>query len=247
MAEGDGIFAGVGQYHEFMGKIAADGAGVRFHGPELEAQASENARIGVVHQLVALLGPGAVRVKGVTVFHHEFAPAHQAEAGADFIAELALDLIEPHGQLAVGTHFAAHQVSNDFLMGGAQAIFALVTVLEAQQFLAVVLPAARFLPEVGGLNHGHEQFLEAGGIDFLAHHVGDFVNDLQAQRQIDIQAGGEPAHHARAQQKLVADHLGISRRFLEGGNVTGAEAHESCFLAMRFAAAPGVRRAALFH
>ncbi len=230
-----------------MGKIAADGAGVRLHGPEPEAQTPENAGVGIIHQPVAAFGPGTVRVKGVRVLHDELAPAHQTEARTDFITELALNLIEAHGQLSVGAHFAAHQVGDDFLMSGTQTVVTLVTILETQQFLAVVLPAARLLPEIGGLNHRHEQLLKAGGIDLFAHHVGDFVNDSQAQRQINVQAGSEPAHHARAQQKLVADHLGIGRRFFQGGNVTGTEAHESCFLAMRFAAAPCVRRAALFH
>ena len=227
MAEGDGILTGIGQDHEFVGEIAADGAGVRFHGPEFEAQALEYAGIGVVHQLIAFFSPGDVRVKGIAVLHHELTPAHQAEAGPDLVAEFALDLVEPHGQLPVGAHFAAHQVGDHFLMGGAQAVVAFVAVLEA--------------------HHGHKQFLKAGGIDFLAHYAGDFVNDLKPQRQIDVQAGSEPAHHARAQQKFVADHLGVGRGFLEGGNVTGAEAHGYCFLAIEVCRrAQGVRRAAPF-
>ena len=138
-------------------------------------------------------------------------------------------------------------ISDHFLMGGAQAVITFIAVLEAQQFLAVMLPAARLLPEIGGLDHGHEQFLKAGGIDLLAHHIGDFVNDFKPQRQINVQAGSEPAHHARTQQKFVADHLGVGRGFLEGGNVTGAEAHGYCFLAIEVCRrAHGVRRAAPF-
>lgn len=120
MAEGDGILTGIGQDHEFVGEIAADGAGVRFHGPKFEAQALEYAGIGVVHQLIAFFSPGDVRVKGIAVLHHELTPTHQAEAGPDLVAEFALDLVEPHGQLPVGAHFATHQVGDHFLMGGAR-------------------------------------------------------------------------------------------------------------------------------
>ena len=225
-AGGDGVFAGIGQHHELVREIAADGAGVGFHGAEAQAQTLEDAAVGVVHQLVAFVGTGIAGIEGIGVLHDEFTAAHQAEAGADLVAELGLDLVQTHGQLAVGAHFAAHQVGDDFLMRGAKAVIAVVAVLEAQQLLAVVLPAAGLFPEVAGDDHGHEQLGETGGVHFLAHHALHVFQGLQAQRQVDVHAGGELADHAGAQQQLVADHFRFGRGFLERGDVGGAETHQ---------------------
>ena len=111
-------------------------------------------------------------------------------------------------------------------MRGAKAVIAVVAVLEAQQLLAVVLPAAGLFPEVAGDDHGHEQLGEPGGVHFLAHHALHVFQGLQAQRQVDVHAGGELADHAGAQQQLVADHFRFGRGFLERGDVGGAETHQ---------------------
>ena len=110
-------------------------------------------------------------------------------------------------------------------MRGAKAIFALIAVLEAQKLLAVMLPAACFFPQVGGLHHGHEQFTKIGLFHFFAHDAADFFDDPQAKGQVDIQPRCKPTNHARPQQELVADHFRIGRGFLECGNIAGAEAH----------------------
>ena len=86
----------------------------------LQAAALEDAGVGVKHFLVVRRRSLVGGVEGVGVLHDEFAGAHEAEAGADFIAELCLDLIEVLGQLAVGTQFAGHQGGDGFLVGRAQ-------------------------------------------------------------------------------------------------------------------------------
>ena len=48
-AGGQQVLAGVRQDHEFVGKAAADGAGIRLHHLEGQAAAAEDAVIGVVH------------------------------------------------------------------------------------------------------------------------------------------------------------------------------------------------------
>ena len=52
VAGDDGVLAGFGQHHELVGTVAADGAGVGLHGPELEAAALEDAAVGLVHLFV---------------------------------------------------------------------------------------------------------------------------------------------------------------------------------------------------
>ena len=54
-AEGDRVLAGIGQHLELVRAGAADGAGVGRDGAELQAQAGEDARVGVVHVAVFAL------------------------------------------------------------------------------------------------------------------------------------------------------------------------------------------------
>lgn len=162
-AGGDGVLAGVGQHHELVGEVAADGSGVGFHLPETQRHAGENPVVGVAHGGIASVRSRVVAVEGVGVLHHEFAAAHEAETGAQLVAELGLNLVEVQGELTIGTHFAAQQIRDHFFMRGAEAVVALIAILEAQQLIAEFLPAARLDPQVGGNDHGHERFAGSGG------------------------------------------------------------------------------------
>ena len=146
VGEHDIVFAGVGQHVEFVRARAANRAVVSNHWAEVEAQACENTRIGVVHALVSLFERGFVQVEGVGIFHDELTRAHHAKARANLITEFGLNLVEVHRQLLVAGDLFAHQVSDDFFMSGAYAVIALVAIFQTQQFRAVLLPAARLLP-----------------------------------------------------------------------------------------------------
>jgi hypothetical protein len=209
-AEGDVVFAGIGQHVEFMRAGAADRAGVGRDGAEFQAQAGEDAAVGVVHVAVFALQVGERGVEGVAVLHQELAAAHDAEAGADFVAELGLDLVEVNRQLAVALDVAAHDVGDDFLVRRADDEFALVAVLEAQQFRAVLLPAAGFLPQFERLHGRHQQFQRAGIVHFLAHDVFDLAQHAQAERHPGVDAGGGALDVAGAQHQLLADDFGVA-------------------------------------
>ena len=58
-------------------------------------------------------------------------------------------------QLPVTFYLFAHDVGDDFLVRRADDEIALVAVLEAEQFGALFFPAARFLPQFGGLDRWH--------------------------------------------------------------------------------------------
>ena len=130
-AVGDVVFAGLGDDVEFVGAGAADRAGVGRHRAELQAEALEDAVVGVVHVAVFALQILEGAVEGVAVLHHEFAAAHHAEARADLVAELHLHLVEVLGQLAVAPELAADHVGDDLLVGRADDEVAVVAVLEA--------------------------------------------------------------------------------------------------------------------
>ena len=141
-AEGDGVFAGVGQHVEFVRAGAADRAGVRSHGAKLQAESGEDAAVGVVHVPVFALQIRERGMERVAVLHQELAAAHDAEARADLVAELGLDLVKMERQLAIALDVAAYDVGDDFFVGRANHEFALVAILEAQQFRSVLVPSA---------------------------------------------------------------------------------------------------------
>jgi hypothetical protein len=80
-AEGDVVFAGIGQHVKFMRAGAADRAGVGRNGTEFQAKARENPAVSVVHVAVFALQIFERGMERVAVLHQELAAAHDAEAG----------------------------------------------------------------------------------------------------------------------------------------------------------------------
>src|SRR5207244_4855307 len=109
-----------------------------------------------------------VDVKRIRVLHEESAAAHEAEARADLVAELDLDLIEVLRQLAVGADLAAHEVGHDFLVRRAEAELAVVAVAHAEELRPVALPAPALAPELARTARRHQDLLASGGAHLLA-------------------------------------------------------------------------------
>ncbi len=145
-------------------------------------------------------------------------PAHQAEARADFIAELRLDLIEIQRHLPIGTNFPPEEIGDDFFMRRPQAEIALVPVFESEQFLAVEIPAAGFSPEFCGRGHGHQQFLRSGAVHFFANDVFNLAKDPQPEREIGVDACRDLSNHAGAQHEAMADRFSLARGFSQCGD-----------------------------
>src|ERR1017187_6969832 len=77
------VLAGFGGDHKLVRKFSADDAGVGFDRKRLQSAPRKDARISVVHFLVADLGRLVAHVEAVGVLHDELAGAHEAEARAD--------------------------------------------------------------------------------------------------------------------------------------------------------------------
>ena len=223
--EGDGVLARVGEHVEFLGGAAADAARVGAHGAEAQLHAREDPRVRVVHGLVALLERGGVEVEGVGVLHRELARPHHAEARPDLVAELGLDLVEIDRQLPIALQLASREVGDHFLVRRAVAVRPVVPVVHAQQLRPELLPAARFLPELGRLHRRHQQLDRPGAVHFLADDGLDLAQHAQAQRQPRVQAGGETADQAGAQHQLVAHHLGVGGNVPQGIDRVGRKSH----------------------
>src|SRR3954469_11460212 len=198
---------------ELVRSGAADGAGVRGNRPELEPEAGEDARIGVVHIAVFALEVGVVGVERIAVLHDEFPPAHDAEAGPALVAELGLDLVEVRRQPPVALQLAPRKIGNDLLRRGLHDEIALVPILEAQELRPVRLPAARLLPELTGLHDGHDELEGAGAIHLLAHDPLHLAHDAQAERQPRIDARRQAPDEAGAQHQPMADDLRLGGHF----------------------------------
>ena len=99
----DEILPGISGDHEFLAGRTANRPAIGFNRDGPQATAGENPAVGLVHGAVGLLEGGLIGVEGIGIFHDEFAPAHQPEAGANLISELCLNLIETYRQLPVRT------------------------------------------------------------------------------------------------------------------------------------------------
>ena len=229
----DGVFAGGGNHLEFFTQIAANGAAVGRHGTVAQAKAVENAAVSLRHAGVAGLGAFGILVEAVGIFHDELAAAHQAKARAALVAELGLDLVQVLGQLLVAAQVLPGDVGDHFLAGGLDHEIVVVPVLDAQQFGAHFFEAARFLPEFGGLHHGHGAFDGACAVHLLAHDLFNLADDAQAQRHEGVDAGAQALDEARAHHELVADDFGIGGGVAQGGEMESGSFHEAGAMAQK--------------
>ena len=71
-------------------------------------------------------------MKGVGVFHREFACPHNTKSRATFIAELGLYLIKIGRQLTVAIYLVAHQIGDYFLMRRPKAEIALMPICKSE-------------------------------------------------------------------------------------------------------------------
>ncbi len=198
-----------------MGELAAHQAGVRLDHPHRDAHAREGAMVGLGHHLVAAVEPTLIRVEAVGVLHDELAAAEQAKPRADLIAELRGHLVEVHRKLAVGVDLIGRQESDHLLVRGSEHAGEAAPVLKAEEFFAVVVPASGALPQLAGLDNWHQDLLGARGIHLFADDLLDLPQDAPHERQVGVDAAGEAANVARAEEQLVADQLRLAGHFAQ--------------------------------
>ncbi len=170
-------------------------------------------------------GAFAVQVEGIGILHQEFARAHGAEARADLVAELQLDVIEVERQVLVGFDVRAEDIRDHLLVGRTVEHGALLAVLDAQHLLAIGVVTAAFLPEFGGLQRRHQKLDGTSTILLFADDGVHLVQHALAQRQPGVDALGLLLDHARAQHKPMRDDLGLFGVFLEDGQEETGKAH----------------------
>src|SRR5476651_1426098 len=102
---------------------------------------------------------------------------------------------------------------------------ALMATLDPQQLLAVEAPAARFDPELGRLNGGHEQLDCTGPVHLLPHDRLHLFYGAKTERPGGVDSGSHFADHAGAHHQLLADDVGICRNVPQGVAEVSSPAH----------------------
>ena len=205
----EGVLTDRGRVQELFTAGAAHRAGLRGHNDNLQAQALENALVGGTVRHVRLVQALIVNVEGVGVLHNELAAAQQARAGARLIAVLGLNLVQVNRKVLVGGVQVLHQQGEHFLVGGGQQHVCTLAVLEAEEVIAVLVPAVGCFVGLAGQQCGEVNFLRTNGVHLFADDVLDLAQYLQAQGQPGVHAGGCAADVTGADQHLVAGDLSV--------------------------------------
>jgi hypothetical protein len=165
------------------------------------------------------------QVEIVAVLHVELAPPHHAEARADLVAELPLDLVHRQRQVLVGRHMRAEDVGDQLLRRGREQHVAVVPVLDPQHLRPVGVVPPALAPEVGGLDRRHQHRQVPRARLFLVDDLLDVLQDLEAQRQPRIDPGARLLDHARTQHQPVAHDLRLGGGFLQNRQEVTGQAH----------------------
>ena len=174
---------------------------------------------------VAHVEAGVVEVARVRVLHHELADADEAAAGARLVAELRLEVVDDHRQLAVALDDVAQQDRHDLLVGHREDHVALAAVLEPDELRPDLLVPAALLPDLGRVDDGHLHLLPADRVDLLADDLLDPIAHALAEGQQRIDPGAELAQVAGAQQQPVRRHLGLAGIVAQGREEQLAQSH----------------------
>ena len=178
---------------------------------------------------VRLVQALVVDVEGVGVLHDELAAAQQAGTGASLVAVLGLNLVQVNRQILVGGVQVLDQQGEHFLVSGGQQHVGALTVLEAEEVIAVLVPAVRGLVGLAGQQRREVHLLRADGFHLFTDDVLDLAQYLQAQRQPGVHAGSGAANITSANQQLVAGNLGIYGILAQGAHeeIGKAKYHDS--------------------
>jgi hypothetical protein len=87
-----------------------------------------------------------------------------------------------------------------------------LAVLELEQLGDLVAPAA--LPQLGRVEHRHQELVPADRVHLLADDLRDPLVDPPAGRHPGPQPGPDLADHAGADEQLVRQRLGVRGRLL---------------------------------
>ena len=221
-----GVLAVGGRGEELLGLGAAHRAGGGLDDHVVEPEPVEDPDVGVAVRGVGRVEAGLVDVEGVGVLHHELAAAQQAGAGPRLVAVLGLDLVEPQRQVLVGGVQVLDQEREHLLVRGAEQVVAALAVLEPEDVVAVLGPAAGRVVGLAGQQRREVHLLGADRVHLLADDPLDVAQHPVAQRQPGVDARRGAADVAGADQQPVARDLRVGGILSEGAQEQGRHPHD---------------------
>ena len=138
-------------------------------------------------------------------------PAQDARAGPRLVAVLDLDLVQRQRIVLVGRVLALHQQGEQLLVRRREQVVGVLAVVQAEQVVAVVVPPPARLEDLARDERREVHLLRADPRHPLADDPRHVLLHHHAERQPRVDAGRDPADVARADEQLVAGHLGVGR------------------------------------
>src|SRR5262249_43009565 len=104
-------------------------------------------------------------------------------------------------------------------------IVALVAILDLEHQRTELVPTARLLPQLRRLDRRHQELDRPAAIHFFTHNGLDFAQDPEPQGHPRVEAAPQAPDKAGSEHVFMAYNLGLSGRFLEGGDEKLRNAH----------------------
>ncbi len=123
----------------------------------------------------------------------------------------------------VGRVLALDQQGEQLLVRRREQVVDVLAVLEPEQRVAVVGPAAARLEDLARDQRREVDLLRPDAVHLLAHDLRDVVLDDHAERQPRVDARRDAADVAGADEQLVARHLRVGRVVAQGPQEKGGE------------------------
>jgi hypothetical protein len=234
----EGVFAHRGGVEEFLTAGSPHGSGIRLHDHVLEAEAREDALIGVALVLVGLVEPFVGVVEGVGVFHGELAATQQPGTRPCLVAVLVLDLVDRQRKVLVRGVQVLHEKGEDLFMGRRKQVVGTLAVLQPEDAVAVLRPASGDLIGLAGKQAGEVHLLGTDPLHLFADDRFDAALDPESERKPGENTGALAADVAGAHEQAVARHLGVGGVLAEGSD---KELGESSGHVDTLAAAPATK------
>ena len=109
----------------------------------------------------------------------------------------------------------AEDIRNQFFVGRAVQQVILVAVCDTQHFIAVIVIAPAFTPQISGLNCRHQHSHVARTFLFFVYDLFDPLENFEPQRQPRINTGAGLFDHPSLQHVAVADDLCVTGALFE--------------------------------
>ena len=143
----------------------------------------EQFDVGGAMSGVRLVESSVVEVEAVGVLHNELARPNQPGPRSSFVPIFCLDLVKVDGQIPIGTCDVFHHQGEHLFVGGCKKEVCSLTVLKAEQVVAVLGPPSGSVVRLAGKQRREMDLLEAGLVHLIADHLLDVTKDLPPQRE----------------------------------------------------------------